>query len=175
MSKYRNAQEARLTALISQNGTDLLAFLKRQVDQPEDAADLISETFVAAWRSLHRLPADDEDSRRWLFGIAKNVLRNHRRGSGRREALADRLRDTMRTTTFEIQPVSDIALDVRSAVASLPEAQRDLIALIHWDGFAINEAAKIIGVTPSTARGRYQKARKSLRIAIEDRMKVQLP
>ena len=57
---------------------------------------------------------------------------------------------------------------MRDAVARLPKAQRDLVTLIHWEGFAILEAAQILGLNPSTARSRYSTARASLRAALTE-------
>ena len=55
---------------------------------------------------------------------------------------------------------------MRAAVAALPEEQRELVMLVHWDGFGIAEAATLLGVNPSTARGRYAAARARLARAL---------
>lgn len=46
------------------------------------------------------------------------------------------------------------AIEVRDAVARLPEVQRELVMLIHWDGLSIVEAAGVLGLNASTARSR---------------------
>lgn len=58
---------------------------------------------------------------------------------------------------------SDLSLDVARALDALPEAQAELVRLVHWDGFTIDEAGRIMGVGDSTARGRYASARAILR------------
>jgi RNA polymerase sigma-70 factor (ECF subfamily) len=99
----------------------------------------------------------------WLFTIAANVLANHRRSARRRLALADRLRQHLATTTA---PDHGEASAVRDAVLQLGAAQRELVMLIHWDGFTIVAAAEILGLNPSTARSRYAAARNELRRAL---------
>jgi RNA polymerase sigma-70 factor (ECF subfamily) len=58
--------------------------------------------------------------------------------------------------------------EVRDAVRRLPQAQRELVMLVHWDGFSIRDAAEVLGVNPSTARSRYAAARASLVASLDD-------
>jgi RNA polymerase sigma-70 factor (ECF subfamily) len=55
---------------------------------------------------------------------------------------------------------------VRDAVRRLPAAQRDLVTLVHWEGFSLAEAAEILGVNPSTERSRYAAAKAVLHDAL---------
>lgn len=57
-------------------------------------------------------------------------------------------------------------MTVRDAVLRLNAAQRELVMLIHWDGFTIVEAAELLGLNSSTARGRYAAARETLKDAL---------
>ncbi len=70
---------------------DVLAFALRRVADPADAADVTAETFLVAWRRLPDVPAGAA-ARAWLLGVARRALANARRGSRRRDGLADRLR-----------------------------------------------------------------------------------
>src|SRR3954465_493008 len=55
---------------------------------PDAAQDAVAETFLVAWRRFNDVP---EDALPWLFGVARRVLANQRRASGRGEALRQRL------------------------------------------------------------------------------------
>jgi RNA polymerase sigma-70 factor (ECF subfamily) len=57
----------------------------------------------------------------------------------------------------------DDADDVRVAVAGLPERLAELIRLVHWDGFSIEQAAQHMGINPSTARSRHARAKDLIR------------
>lgn len=151
------------TALRAASG-DLLAYFERRVHVRADAADLLGETLLQAWRRRDALPLDPDRQRMWLFTIAANVLANDRRSRRRRTALTDRLRDHVAASTPE--PDLADAHAVRDAVLRLADAQRELVMLVHWDGFTVVEAAELLGLNPSTARGRYSAARQTLRAAL---------
>jgi RNA polymerase sigma-70 factor (ECF subfamily) len=160
------ATRASLRRLLRDTSADLLAYFERRVHVREDAADLLSETLLQSWRRSDALPEEADRQRMWLFTIAANVLANHNRSSRRRAALAGRLRAHMAGSSTEPDPTAAYA--VRDAVLRLADAQRELIMLIHWDGFSVVEAAELLGLNPSTARGRYSAARATLRGALTD-------
>lgn len=145
---------------------DLLAYFERRIYVRDDAADLLSETLLQAWRRRDALPEEPQRRRMWLFTIAANVLSNHHRSRRRRTALTDRLRDHLAGTSPEVDLSETQA--VRDAVLRLNQAHRELVMLIHWDGFTIVEAAELLGLNPSTARGRYSAAREMLKSALAD-------
>ena len=157
---------AEIRACLRRNHEDLLAYFERRVHVREDAADLLGETFLQVWRRQDRLPDDPTRQRMWLFTIAANLLANHRRSGRRKSALADRLRDQVAVTPT--QPDFPEQSAVRDAVLRLHDAHRELVMLIHWDGFTVMEAAEVLGLNPSTARGRYAAARQTLREALAD-------
>lgn len=154
---------AELRAALRGNGADLLAYFERRVEPRDDAADLLAETMLQAWRRHDTAPREPTEIRMWLFGIARNVLANHERGRRRRVALAGKLRLHLRQP---VEPSSEDSVAVRDAVSRLDPELRELVALVHWEGFAIAEAASILGLNPSTARGRYAAAKQQLRAAL---------
>ncbi|WP_243057720.1 RNA polymerase sigma factor [Nocardioides sp. SR21] len=157
---------AALREALRSTSPDLLGYLERRVSVREDAADLLGEVMLQAWRRRASLPDERARQRMWLFTIAANVLANHRRSLRRRTSLTDRLRAEIATTRPDPDPADRHA--VRDAVLRLHDAQRELVMLIHWDGFTIVEAAELLGLNPSTARGRYAAARETLKRALED-------
>lgn len=136
---------------------ELLNFLRRRATNSEDAADMLAECYAVVWRRRRVIPDDESEARMWMYGVANKVLSNWRRSERRRDALVQRLRDMLPTQgePAELPEVAD-------AVARLPSNQAALIRLVHWESFSIVDAATILGVSESTARGRYQRARTSL-------------
>lgn len=154
-----NEHQSRGVDNISTNASDLLAYFEYRARGAE-AADLLSETMTAAWRRIDAMPDDSMQARMWLFGIARNVLANAERSAQRRWKLADKLRTHLTTAA---PPEDDQrTIEVRDAVTRLTPELRELIGLIHWDGFSIADAADIVGIPASTARTRYQTARQQL-------------
>jgi RNA polymerase sigma-70 factor, ECF subfamily len=143
---------------------DLLAYFERRVLPREAAADLLSEVIVQAWRRVDTVPADLEQRRMWLFGIARNVVFNQARASRRRSALIERIRQQL---ADEPNRDHSESAAVRDVVRRLPDSQRELVMLIHWDGFSIREAAELLDLNPSTARSRYAAARESLQRSLQ--------
>lgn len=74
------SRDAALTRVLEESATDLLAYLSRRAG-PDDAADLLGETMVIAWRRSPDLPDEPERARMWVFGIARGTLANHDRGA----------------------------------------------------------------------------------------------
>ncbi|MFB9643879.1 RNA polymerase sigma factor [Agromyces lapidis] len=152
-------QHRRRTARPTQ--CERLSYFGRRVRIPADAADLLSETFIVAWRRGDRMPVEPQQARMWLFGVARRVLANAARGAARHSNLTDKLRAHL--DSLPTEHVDTEALDIRAALDAIPDDQSELVRLVLWDGFTVPEAATILGISDSTARGRYQRARAQLR------------
>lgn len=145
----------------------VLAYALRRTDRPEDAADVVSEVMVVAWRRIADVPVGPE-ARLWLYGVARRVLSNQRRSSRRRAALGDRLRSVV---AYEFaEDLADAHMrraSVRQALDTLPEADREVLLLTAWEGLGAHEVAVVMSLTPSTVRSRIHRARVRLREALE--------
>ncbi|MER6580429.1 RNA polymerase sigma factor [Nonomuraea sp. NPDC001023] len=146
----------------------------RRTDSPEDTADVMSETFLTAWRRIADVP-EGKDARLWLYGVARRVLANQRHGQSRRAGLAERLKDA----SSAARPSGPDGLDhVREAFDGLPARDRDVLALACWEGLTGPEIGKVLGCTATAARIRLHRARKRLAKALglteEDQAIVEL-
>ena len=153
-----------IDAFVEREARNVLHYFLRRVDVADDAADLLGETLLVVWRGRHRIPNDPVEARMWLFGVARKVLSTQRRGRVRRVALADRLRDDLAVRAG----ASAVAVgeDVRAAVRTLPVVDREIIGLVYWEGFSLQQAATILGMRPATVRSRHARARARLRDAL---------
>ena len=149
----------RLTDALREASDDLLRYFLRRLDG-EDAADALADVMATAWTRVNAMPTEPDQARMWLFGIARNVLLHAHRGNIRRSKLADRMRITLSLRTA---PPADAGSEIRDAIDRLDDDLAELIRLIHWDGFSIVDAAVLLGIPSSTARGRYQRAKEALR------------
>jgi len=163
------AQGLAAAAAVRHNGPDLLSYLERRVADRADAADLLAETFLIAWRRVDAIPADDQEARMWLYGVARNVLANHRRGVRRSSEMAGRLRVEVERVARLEDATSSSSARVQDAIDRLPEPLAELVRLVHWDGFGIGDAGDLLGVSASTARGRYARARELLLLELDAR------
>ncbi|KQY42849.1 RNA polymerase sigma factor [Cellulomonas sp. Root137] len=149
--------EERFAALFDATHRALLAYAVRRVADPADAADVVAETYLVAWRRLEDVPPADQ-ARPWLFGVARRVLANYYRGERRRHALADRLRDGL---TDIAAPPADLS-DVTVALERLGDDDRELLRLVAWEDLARDEIAVALGVSRATVRVRLHRARQRL-------------
>ncbi|MEV4281746.1 RNA polymerase sigma factor [Actinoplanes xinjiangensis] len=157
--------EAVFTTLMTEHGPAVLGYLTRRTDPTQDAADLMAEVFVVAWRRLDDVPSDPAQARAWLLGTARGTLANHRRSATRRSHLADRLRQHL-----HIQPDStphDAGSVVRSALEQLSTDDRELLTLIAWEDLSPAQAATILRLSPAATRKRLERARTRLRALLE--------
>ena len=151
-----SSPEDRFSALFERTHVALLGYAVRRVADPADAADVVAETFLVAWRRLDDVPLGD-DARPWLFGVARRVLANHYRGERRRVALADRLRDSL----HEALPPPQVheASPVEVALERLPDDDRELLRLLAWEELAREEIAVAMGLSRGAVRVRLHRAR----------------
>jgi RNA polymerase sigma factor (sigma-70 family) len=158
MNRLDDQRRRRFQQVYDANHAAVLGYVLRRTDGPDDAADVIAEVFLTAWRRLADVPAG-EQARLWLFGVARRTLANHRRGQRRRSTLADRLREELAVThppprySPELGGVADV-------FRSLPEADRELLALAGWEGLDPKEIAVVLGCSSNAARIRLHRARR---------------
>ncbi len=151
-------EERRFTGLMAEVGPALLAYFERRVGP--DGADLLAETMLTAWKRRGSIPAEPEAARMWLFGVARNLLRNANRTGIRRQHLADTLRTQAEQTASE-DPAQ--AIEMRDLIDRLDPDLAEVVTLVHWEGLSLAEIGHLLGVPASTVRGRYQRARQTLR------------
>lgn len=163
-----------LEAAFRSEAPSLLGFFIRRVTPAGDAADLVSETFLAAWKSPKRHTIEPEAMRAWLFGIARKVLSQHRRGRHRRTALSDKLRADLDTDLSAQLDGSDAESDpgltehVRQLIGCLRAIDQEIITLVYWEGFSQEEVAGILGKRAATVRSRLARARTLLREQLDE-------
>ncbi|MFJ9036697.1 RNA polymerase sigma factor [Streptomyces sp. NPDC102406] len=158
----------------------------RWLGDPSTAEDVVSLTFLEAWRLREKLLSDDEFAaarpergkesddglRAWLFGISANVLRNTRRAARRHRAALDRL--PARPADVDTVPdFADALVDrmedterlatARAALGRLRPREREVFALCVWSELSYADAAAALQVPVSTVRSRLSRARQRLR------------
>jgi RNA polymerase sigma-70 factor (ECF subfamily) len=164
----RELAQVRFARLYRDQGRAILAYALRRVEEPEDAADVVAETFLVAWRRLDEVPVD-AGARPWLFGVARLVIANRQRAERRRTRLAARLTETMRTELAARPAAAGQAAEVLRAMGDLSDDDRELLLLVSWEELSPGEAAKALGVSALAARSRLHRARRRLRALLEQR------
>ncbi|MFH9041136.1 RNA polymerase sigma factor [Streptomyces sp. NPDC017966] len=131
------------------------------------AEDVVSLTFLDAWRLRAKLDEEGGSLRPWLLGIATNVTRNTRRAARRHAAAVARLprdetvRDFADEVAGRLDDAAQLAL-VHTALAELRRPEREVLALCVWSGLDYAAAAEALGVPVGTVRSRLSRARTKL-------------
>jgi RNA polymerase sigma-70 factor (ECF subfamily) len=135
------------------------------------ADDLAAETFAAAYRGRASFDPTRGALRSWLFGIATNLLRAHRRQEQQVLAVEARLstaRDRPAPDASEVVVSSLIAPRLAAALGALTGDQRDVLLLHAWVELSNEEIASALNVPAGTIRSRLSRARADLRAALGD-------
>ncbi len=156
----RELDEERFADLYRANAREVLGYALRRSADPDDAADVMAETFLIAWRRLAEVPPGRE-ARLWLFGTARYVLANQDRGARRRDRLTERLRGELCRELPAARPREESAF--LQALAGLKEPDRELLMLIGWEELTPTEAAEALDISALAARTRLHRARRRLR------------
>lgn len=161
--------EARFRRLYAANFDPLLGYALRRVAAAEDAADVVAETFLVAWRRCDEVPPGDE-ARLWLYGVARRVLSNHHRGEGRRDRLGDRLRDQLAQQITVRDPADEVTSTraVRVAMERLSGLDREVLRLTVWEQLEPRDIAVALGLSSQVVRTRLSRARARLRHELGD-------
>ncbi|MGA5758448.1 RNA polymerase sigma factor [Nonomuraea bangladeshensis] len=162
-------RKIRFEAVYRQTYDRILGYAVRRCDSPEDAADVVAETFAIAWRRVDALPPGEE-ARLWLYGVARNVLANHRRGEHRRHAHVVAFDAGLAELYARSpSPAHDLPADleaVAQALAVLSDDDRELISLVAWEGLDHGEIAAVLGCSRNAVRIRLHRARRRLTKAL---------
>ncbi|MBP5867995.1 sigma-70 family RNA polymerase sigma factor [Streptomyces scabiei] len=130
--------------------------------------DITSETFTVAWRRVRDIPRPPLP---WLLGVARNLVRELRRRDAHQYALA--AAEAQQIGRGARGETGDVAADVTErdaalqALASLSEADRELLTLIAWHGLSARQAARVLGCTTATLTVRLHRARRRLEKALD--------
>lgn len=155
------ADVVRFHRLWGEHAASVLTYARRLVDR-DVAEEVVSETFLVAWRRLQDVP---DPALPWLLGVARNTAANIRRTSGRQDAVESEL--VRLQQVIETVPAVDVGVteraELREALARLTASEREALLLTSWDGLSARQAARVAGCSPSAMYVRLHRARRRLR------------
>lgn len=146
---------ARFDGLFRDHQRAVLAYTIRRTPTLADAEDAAAETFIVAWRKIESAPVTD--ALPWLYAVARRVLANQRRGTGRRERLAALLRVEDVPTPMRLGDEHDGPAFV--ALATLSSADQELLRLVAWEELGNQQIAEVLGISANAVAIRLHRAR----------------
>ena len=151
--------EQRFRRLYSRMYPDILGYLARRMGEQE-AVDAAGDVFVVAWGRIDDVPEGDA-ARPWLFGVARNVLRNRRRAARRYWRFLQRYRSLRLDQSEELEPVVVRRHECEAVTAALerlrPEEQ-ELLRLVALEELPYSEIAELFDCSRHAVDQRVQRA-----------------
>jgi RNA polymerase sigma-70 factor (ECF subfamily) len=139
----------------------------RLTGRPQDAEDLVQETYLRAWRSLHTY-RPGTNPKAWLFRILHNAHIDRFRASSRTVPTVDELEG--QDPAFVVHETPETLVmnglmdaEVRQALVEIPEVFRACLVLADLEGFSYQEIADILSIPRGTVMSRLFRGRRAMR------------
>jgi RNA polymerase sigma factor (sigma-70 family) len=134
------------------------------------AEDLAGETFLRAFHGRGRFDLSQASARPWLFGIARNVVREQSRDLGRQGVSVESSHAHAGFGPVDPAVLASAGADARHdldviarALPELPEDEVETLLLHVWEGLSYAECALTLGIPIGTVRSRLNRIRRRLR------------
>ena len=141
----------------------------RMIRERAAAEDVVQEAFIALWRCRHDYRPERGSLRGWLLTITRNraidAMRRARHDT-RTELVADRNQEAPERTDEQALLHLEAA-DIRTALRTLPEPQRQAVELSYFAGLTQTEIAERLGIPLGTVKGRLRLALRKLATQLE--------
>jgi RNA polymerase sigma-70 factor (ECF subfamily) len=157
----------------------LYAAALRYTKNPEDARDLVQDTYLKAFTSFHQFE-EGTNLRAWLYRVLTTTFINTYRKDQRRPQVAQAELEDWQVAqaqshtsdlgkSAEVEALENLPdSDIKRALQEIPEEFRMVVYLADVEGFSYKEIAEIVGVPGGTVMSRLHRGRKQLREKLAD-------
>jgi RNA polymerase sigma factor (sigma-70 family) len=154
-----------LAAAYDKYAADLYGYCRTLLREPDDAADVVQDTFLIAASKLAGL-RDPGRLRAWLFAVARNECLRRLKSRGRATSLQDapEIADDSADVGADAERAETVAL-VRAAIGGLNDSERDAITQLSH-GLEVSEVAAVLGVSRNHAYALFSRAREQLAASV---------
>jgi RNA polymerase sigma-70 factor, ECF subfamily len=163
MVDFSNGQATAFDELFRRYKQPIFGFFRRRVADAGHAEELAQETFLAVLRGAARYKPQAQ-FRTYLYAIALQILRGHRRRTAFRAAFLGQWKPGRDPAARE---ESDAALMLRQALGKLERMEREMLMLREFEQLSYVEIAELLKIPVNTVRSRLFRARLALRQLLE--------
>jgi len=157
--------QTRFSELLEAHQKEIYRYLYRMTGDPEDAADVLQETFLGAFQAFPKLDPG-ANHRAWLYRIAhRQALNLFRSQKVRRAASLDLVAepDDPDLNPEELSETRRLARSLNQLIHALTPRQRSALLLKKYEGLAYSDVARVLGCSEETARAQVYQAMKKVR------------
>ena len=130
------------------------------------AEDAVQETFASIWRAARTYKPERGPGAPWLYGVARNAIVDRSRARNEPPAEAPD-EPSLEAGPDERAEGSWVQWRVHRALETLPEREREVIALAYWSDLSQSEVAEKLGIPLGTVKTRTRAALAHLAEALE--------
>ncbi len=159
----------RFAAIFDRHAPAIHSYVARRLGR-DGADDVVAEVFLVAFQRRGEYDLTHADARPWLYGIATNLIRRHRRNEVRllraiAQAAADPPPEPIADQVTRRVAAQAVRTGLARALAELPGPQRDVLLLVA-SGLTVQDTARALGVPSGTVASRLARARRRLRAGL---------
>lgn len=168
----RDGNEDAFRFLVERHSRHIFRLACRMTGRPEDAEDVVQETFVRAFRQLSRFEARANFAT-WLYRIAYNCAIDHLRARPHRETPEERetleaMSDVVKgPDADDLVYAGEISERVQQALGGLSDKERAAFLMRHYHGHSIDEIGAALGMKANATKHSIFRAVKKMRTALE--------
>jgi RNA polymerase sigma factor (sigma-70 family) len=165
VAALRRRDRAAVGVLYDRFSVMLFGLINRIVRSEEVAEDVLQETFLKVWRSFDSYDASKGALATWLMSVARSVAIDKVRSRGFRDSLKNQSIDNS-VPQVDSQLTTTIAADgigVEDLLSRLRPEQQQIIALVYYQGYTHEEAARELAMPLGTVKTRLRAAIMQLR------------
>ena len=169
LSRHVAGDPHAFSMIVERHRNRLWAVALRTTGDPDDAADALQEALIRAYQRASQFRGESAVTT-WLHRIVVNASLDRLRRQAVRATLPLPDADTKAGRAL-IDPTDHLGqredqMAIASALAALPEDQRDAILLVDVEGWSIEDAASMLGCPPGTIKSRCSRGRAKLAVAL---------
>lgn len=157
VDRTRRGDNRAFEELIRKHQDQVFRFALYMLPSRQDAEDVAQETFIKAYRNIGGFRGDASLGT-WLMAIARKTAASWYRGRKVEHDLDQVIEPAVGDTDTLLAH-----LEIRSAVAELPEHYREIVVLRYTNQLDLNEISALTGVSRNTVGVRLHRARQLLR------------
>ena len=168
IDRWKRGDPTAATAIVSRH-SDALARFAVNLGEREEVEELVQDTFVRAFGSLHSFRGDSA-LRTWLFTIERRLVLDRRRAARRAPAVVP-VTETSAVTEFtalDSMVAAETEQQVREAIERLSPTQREVFVLRVSEGMSYRDIAGVVGSTEGAARVHYHNAMRAVKEYLSD-------
>jgi RNA polymerase sigma-70 factor (ECF subfamily) len=166
--RCRRRELAAWEELVAEWNDRLRYFVRRLIDHEHDAANVLQEVWLSAFRNIGTLRQDARLAP-WLYTIARRAVMNHYRGRYRQDETISAEEESVEAATErdELLDIDNAEL-IHFGLNRLRLVEREVLTLYFLDDLSVAEIGDVLEIPPGTVKSRLWKARQELRRILDE-------